>query len=53
MMQKQFKTYIKENKKDVADETDLLETEKKPRLAQLEIGRRTVQNFIKKIKDKF
>lgn len=53
MMQTQFKKYIKGNKKDLVDESELLETDKKSTLAHIEIGRRTIQNFITRIKDKF
>lgn len=53
MMQKEFKKYIQENKNELKDESDSLETKKTGPLAKIAVGKRTLDNFLDKIKTKF
>ncbi len=53
MMQKEFKKYIQENKNELKDESDSLETKKTGPFAKIAVGKRTLDNFLDKIKTKF
>lgn len=53
MMQKQFKKYIKSNRDTLKDESDQFETKFNSPLSKIEVGRRTVTNFLDKIKNRF
>lgn len=53
MMQKQFKKYIKENKEDLKEESEQMETKRDSKMAKVEVARKTVNNFLDKIKNRF
>jgi len=53
MMQKQFKKYIKENKKELKKESSQLKTLKDSPLSKVEVARKTVNNFMEKLKNRF
>ena len=53
MMQKQFKKYIKENKNELKEESEKIETKNDSKLAKVEVARKTVSNFLDKIKNRF
>lgn len=53
MMQKQFKKYIKENKEDLKEESEQMETKIDSKMAKIEVARKTVNNFLDKIKNRF
>src|SRR5699024_12513782 len=53
MMQKQFKKYIKENKNELKEESNQLETKNNSPLSKVEVARKTVHNFVNKIKNRF
>lgn len=53
MMEKEFKKYIKDNKSKLKDEEDSLETKKTGPLEKIAVGKRTIDNFLDKIKTKF
>jgi len=53
LMQKQFKKYIKDNKRDLKESASDLETKKESPLAKLAVGKKTVENFLNKLKRKF
>jgi len=53
MMQKQFKKYIKENKNELKEESEKMETKNDSKLAKVEVARKTVSNFLDKIKNRF
>lgn len=53
LMQKQFKSSIMSNKKELKAEADSLERKSKGPLARIEVARKTAVNFFKKRRDKF
>ena len=53
MMQKQFKKYIKENKNELKEESNQLETKNNSPLSKVEVARKTVHNFVNKLKNRF
>lgn len=53
MMEKEFKKYIKDNKSKLKDEEDSLETKKTGPLEKIAVGKRTIDNFLDRIKTKF
>src|SRR5690625_17940 len=53
MMQKQFKKYIKENKNELKEESEKMETKNDSKLVKVEVARKTVSNFLDKIKNRF
>ncbi|SHF18892.1 Uncharacterized conserved protein, DUF697 family [Atopostipes suicloacalis DSM 15692] len=53
MMQKQFKNYIKENKRELKNESTQLNMSKDSPLSKVEVARRTVNNFLDKLKNRF
>lgn len=53
LMQKEFKKYIQSNKKQLKNETDTLDVKKTGTVEKIAIGRRTIDNFLDKIKSKF
>lgn len=50
LMQKEFKKYIKDNRKDLKKESDKLETESNGALSKIAIGKKTIENFLDKMK---
>lgn len=53
LMQKEFKKYIKDNQSELKNESDSLETKKSGAIEKLAVGKRTINNFLDKIKIKF
>lgn len=53
LMQKEFKNFIQENESELKDEENSLETEKTSSFEKLAIGKRTIDNFINRIKSRF
>lgn len=53
LMQKQFKKYIEENKRELKSESDQFEMTKDSPLSKVEVARRTVNNFLDKLKNRF
>lgn len=53
MMQKQFKEYIKANKNELKEEANQLEIKNISPLSKMAVARKTVHNFVNKIKKRF
>lgn len=53
LMQKEFKKYIDTSKKELKDESDLLETQKSGVFEKMAVGKRTINKFLDKVKTKF
>lgn len=53
LMQKEFKKYIQSNKNELKDEADALDVKKKGPLEKIAVGKRTIDNFLDKIRSKF
>ncbi len=53
LMQKEFKKYINQNKSKLESESESLETQKSGALEKMTVGKRTIDKFIEKIKEKF
>lgn len=53
LMQKEFKKYIQANKNELKSDRNLLDTEKTSALEKIAVGRRTINKFVDRIKEKF
>lgn len=53
LMQKEFKKYIQSNKNMLKNEAEALDVKKTGTVEKLAIGKRTIDNFLDKIKSKF
>lgn len=52
LMQKEFKKYIKDNRKDLKAESENFETKPNGAFAKMAIGKKTVENFINRLRHK-
>lgn len=53
LMQKEFKKYINRDKKKLKNESDSLEIKQSSTIEKIAVGKRTINNFLDKIKTKF